>query len=325
MKFQDYYQILGVPKDASESDIKRAYRKLARKYHPDVSKEADAEERFKEIGEAYAVLKDPEKRVAYDQLGRGARPGEEFTPPPGWDAGFEFSGGFAGDGAEQFSDFFESLFGGRGRRQYAYTAGGFGGGAAEGFRRGGMRGQDHHAKVLISAEDSYHGATRTITLQVPEVTREGHVETKQRTLNVTIPKGIIEGQVIRLAGQGTPGSGGQPAGDLYLEVAFQPHRLFRIDGRDVYLELPITPWEAALGANVKVPTLGGKVDLKIPPGAKSGHKLRLKGRGLPGTQPGDQYVELKIVTPQPRNAEDEALYRKMAEQMPLNPRTALEV
>ncbi|RMD69392.1 MAG: J domain-containing protein [Gammaproteobacteria bacterium] len=304
MEYKDYYKILGVSRDATQEEIKRAYRKLARKYHPDVSKEPNAEERFKEIAEAYEVLKDPEKRAAYDQLGTH-RPGEEFRPPPGWEEQFGFGG------AEGFGDIFETLFGfGRPRER------------AGGFR---MRGQDEHAKILISLEDAYHGATKTITLQVPEMEPNGRVVTRTRTLQVRIPRGITPGQQIRLPGQGAPGIGGGPHGDLYLEIDFQPHPLYRVEGKDIYLDLPITPWEAALGAKVKVPTLGGPVEVKIPPGARSGQKLRLKGRGLPGHPPGDQYVVLQIVTPPATTEKEKAFYRKMAQEMPFNPRAHLGV
>ncbi|HHB13139.1 MAG TPA: J domain-containing protein [Chromatiales bacterium] len=316
MKFRDYYEVLGVKRDATQDEIKRAYRKLARKYHPDVSKEAGAEEKFKEVREAYEVLKDPEKRAAYDKFGQHWREGQEFTPPPDWDAGFEFSGGGYTE-AEGFSDFFEALFGGGGAGFHRTRAR-----PGAGFR---TRGEDHHAKILIDLEDAFHGATRSITLQVPEVDENGHVVTRTRTLNVRIPKGITEGQRIRLAGQGGPGMGGGPAGDLYLEVKFRPHPVYRVDRRDLYLDLPITPWEAALGASVPVPTPGGVVEVKIPPGSQSGQKLRLKGKGLPGRQPGDLYAVLKIVTPEPKTDADRELYQRMARQMPMNPRAALGV
>jgi len=307
MRYKDYYEILGVSRDATQDEIKRAYRKLARQYHPDVSKEADAEERFKEVGEAYEVLKDPEKRAAYDQLGSQWRAGQEFRPPPDWDAGFEFrGGGFTDADASHFSDFFETLFGAHG--PFAHAAGGGRRGDRHGFQ---ARGEDHHAKILISLEDSYEGRTRSVQLQMPELDPQGHVVLRRRTLNVTVPKGIIAGQQIRLTGQGGPGIGGGPAGDLYLEVEFEPHRLFSVEGRDVYLNLPVTPWEAALGAKVPVDTLGGKVDLKVPAGAQSGQKLRLRGRGLPGKTPGDQYVVLKIVTPPATTGAAREFYRRM--------------
>jgi curved DNA-binding protein len=317
MEYKDYYKILGVSRSATADEIKRAYRKLARKYHPDVSKEPNAEERFKEVAEAYEVLKDPEKRAAYDQLGSEWKSGREFRPPPGWDkrdwqahGGFG-GGGFTGAETHNFSDFFESLFG----RGWHPGAGGFRRGA--GLR---MRGEDQHSKVLIGLEDAYHGTARTLQLQVPELDAQGNVVNRTRTLQVSIPKGIIQGQQIRLAGQGGPGTGGGPNGDLYLEVELQPHPLYRADGRDVYLDLPISPWEAALGARVTVPTLGGHVDLKIPPGARSGQKLRLKGRGLPGKTSGDQYVVLQILTPPAETEQQRAFYRKMAQEMPFNPR-----
>jgi len=324
MEFKDYYKVMGVAEDATQDEIKRAYRKLARKYHPDVSKEADAEDRFKEVGEAYEVLKDPEKRAAYDNLRQGGyQSGQEFHPPPGWDSGFEFSGGgFTGADAAGFSDFFESLFG-------AGSPFGAGGGArGTGFRGAGgggfsMRGQDHHARIQIALDDAFRGVSRTVTLQVPEVDAQGHVHTKQHSLNVKIPAGITAGQQIRLAGQGAPGMGGGERGDLYLEIQFAPHPLYQVEGRDVYLTLPIAPWEAALGAKLQVPTLGGAVEMKIPAGAQSGQKLRLKGRGLPGKTPGDQYLILQVRTPPARSEEDRELYETMAKKMNFDPRANL--
>ncbi|VAW74562.1 DnaJ-class molecular chaperone CbpA [hydrothermal vent metagenome] len=316
MEFKDYYKIVGVEHDATQDQIKRAYRKLARKYHPDVSKERDAEERFKEIGEAYEVLKDPEKRAAYDQLGANWKAGADFNPPPDWDAGFEFGGGgFTSGDSGNFSDFFESLFG----QKF--------GGVQGGHKRGHFhaRGEDHHAKVLINLEDAFHGATRSITLRHPELNASGHVITRERTLNVKIPKGVREGQRIRLAGQGAPGIGEGPAGDLYLEIGFNPHTLYRAEGRDLYLDLPIAPWEAALGATVKTPTPEGSVDLKIPAGTRSGQKLRLKGRGIPGTPPGDIYVIPQITLPSADNEAAQALYRKMEQELAFNPRSKLGV
>ena len=324
MKFKDYYQTLGVARDATQDDIRRAYRKLARKYHPDVSKERDAEARFKEIGEAHEVLRDPEKRAAYDTAGRqwerqqAAGQAHDFQPPPGWDAGFEFSGRGAADGDDypfggrDHSDFFEALFGRAARA-----------------RRGPrpdlhMPGQDHHAKVLIELEDAYRGAQRSISLRMPALDSEGHVVMHEHRLDVSIPKGIREGQQLRLAGQGGPGMGDAPAGDLYLEIAFEPHRLFRVDGRDVYLDLPVAPWEAALGASVNAPTPDGSVELTIPPGSAGGRKLRLKGKGIPGTPPGDFYVVLTIALPPATSARAKSAYRDFAAAVDFNPRAALE-
>jgi curved DNA-binding protein len=314
MQFKDYYEILGVDKNATQNDIKRAYRKLARKYHPDVSDVPDAEEKFKQLGEAYEVLKDPEKRAAYDQLGANWKAGQEFHPPPDWDAGFEFSGGgFTGADGSAYSDFFESLFGHGFHR------------AQPGGPRYQRRGEDHHAKVLIDLEDAYRGATRSIVLHTPAVDAQGHVITHERTLNVKIPRGVKQGQQIRLSGQGGSGHAGAPAGDLYLQVEFKPHRIYKVEDRDVYLDLPLTPWEAALGATVKSPTPDGTIDLKIPAGSKSGSKLRLRGRGIPGTPPGDIYAVLKIVLPEASNDQAKALYEEMKQQLDFNPRAGLGV
>jgi curved DNA-binding protein len=325
MEFKDYYKIMGVPRDASQDDIKRAYRKLARKYHPDVSKEPQAEVRFKELGEAYEVLKDPEKRVAYDRLGSDWKANQEFRPPPDWNAGFEFSErGFAGADASQHSDFFESLFGhGFGAAQGRQGTQGRHGGRASAFH---APGQDHYAKVMIELEEAYQGGTRSITLQVPQLDAQGRVSTREHRLNVAIPKGIRAGQYIRLAGQGAPGHGQGKPGDLYLEIEFRPHPHYRVENADVYLDLPVAPWEAALGATVKTPTPGGIVELKVTAGSTTGRKLRLKGRGIPGKTPGDFFVVLQIVTPPADDETDKALYRKMAEQFKsFNPRAKLGV
>ncbi|MGZ8261002.1 MAG: DnaJ C-terminal domain-containing protein [Caldimonas sp.] len=320
MKYKDYYETLGVARGATQDEIKQAYRKLARKYHPDVSKMADAEARFKEINEANEVLKDPEKRAAYDQMGSNWKAGQEFQPPPNWDAGFEFRGGqsagpfgasFGGEGFDA-SDFFEALFGRQG------TPG-------AGRRRGSVEGEDHHAKVLIDLEDAFRGAARTITLRAPVEGKDGRVALQERTLDVQIPKGIRPGQHLRLAGQGNAGSGGGRAGDLYLEIAFKPHPLYRVDGADLYVDLPLAPWEAALGATVDVPTPEGMVQLTVPKGSAAGRKLRLKARGLPGRTPGDLYAVLAVAAPGAETDAQRAAYDSLAKAFPnFQPRTHLQ-
>jgi curved DNA-binding protein len=314
MEYKDYYKIMGVQRDASQEDIKRAYRKLARKYHPDVSKESGAEDKFKELGEAYEVLKDPQKRQAYDQLGERWRHGQEFRPPPDWDRGFDFSGGgFTEADASQFSDFFESLFG---RFRPGHTV------YRSEFR---ARGEDLHAPLSISLEDAYQGTTRQLSLSVPHYDQAGHLEHRPRTLRVRVPKGVTQGQRIRLAGEGGRGFGsGAPAGDLYLQIDLQPHPLFRAEGRDIFLTLPVAPWEAALGARISIPTLGGLVEMKVPAGSQADRRLRLKGRGLPGTPPGDQIVLLRIETPPANSQAARDAYRRFAEAVPFNPRNKLE-
>lgn len=306
MEYKDYYQVMGLARDATQDDIKRAYRKLARKYHPDVSKEADAEKRFKEVGEAHEVLKDPDKRAAYDRLGPNYHAGQDFQPPPGWDAGFESAGANRGQ-AQDFSDFFESLFG---RAGGARAGRGTRGGAFH------MQGEDRHARIQIDLEDAYTGATRMISLQMPQVDEQGHVTLKDRQLEFKIPRGVRAGQHIRLAGQGGPGMGEGKSGDLYLEVEFRPHAHYRVDQRDVYLDLPVAPWEAALGAEVTVPTPSGQLELKIPAGSNAGRKLRVKGRGIPGATPdaaaGDFYFVLQIVTPHADSEAARSAYRELA-------------
>ena len=302
MEYKDYYQTMGVARDASAEDIKRAYRRLARKYHPDVSKEKDAEARFKEIGEAYEVLRDPEKRAAYDALGT-RRPGEDFRPPPDW----EFDHGARVD-PDAHSDFFEQLFGGLGGRRASFRSRGF----------------DTAGQVEVTLEEAFRGTERRLTLQRVAVDERGQPQPASQQLNVRIPAGVVDGQQVRVPAQGQPGVRGGPAGDLFLQVRLKPHRWFRAEGRDIWLDLPVTPWEAALGETVRVPTLGGRVDLKIPKGSQTDRQLRLRGRGLPGNPPGDQFVVLKVTAPAPTDAAGEALYRQLAAAVPANPRQAME-
>ncbi len=316
MEYKDYYQVMGVARDATQDEIKRAYRQLARKHHPDVSKASDAEERFKELGEANEVLKDPEKRAAYDRLGANWKKGQDFQPPPDWNAGYETGGqGFGGQETGEQSDFFESLFRRGFARQQASAAG------AQGYH---AHGQDSHAKIQISLEEAYHGGARRVTLQIPQVDADGHVVLREHPIEFTIPRGVRAGQRIRLAGQGGPGMGkGQP-GDLYLEVEFLPHPHYRVDKHDVYLNLPVAPWEAALGAVIEVPTPSGTVELTVPAGSAEGRKLRLKGRGIPGKTPGDFYFVLKIAVPPANSDAEKTLYRNMAQAFAsFNPRREL--
>ena len=291
MQFKDYYDILGLKPEATDAEIKTTYRKLARKFHPDVSKEAGAEEKFKSVNEAYEALKDPAKRRAYDQLrAQGYRPGQEFNPPPNFGDGAEFDfSNMSGEGG--FSDFFESLFGGRAAR---------GGRPGPGPRRG----RDVQARIEIPLHTAYSGGVERITL------RDG--AGAERTLEVKIPTGILPGQQIRLSGQGSHGSSGGPAGDLLLEVGIAHDPRFRLDGRDILLTLPITPWQAALGATVTVPTLGGDVELRVPAGADAGKRMRLRGRGMPGKVPGDQFVTLEVHAPPARTEAQRKLYEQMA-------------
>lgn len=318
MQFKDYYQVLGVARDETADNIKKAFRKLARKYHPDVSKEADAELHMKEVNEAYTVLSDPEKRAAYDQIGQGFKPGQDFRPPPDWDAGFEFSGkGFSPHEATDFSDFFAELFGRMGG-----TAGGVHGGFRPHPHHGDFkaRGEDHHAKVLLDLEDAFTGASRRISLRVPQMDVQGRVQLVIRTLNVKIPTGVREGQMIRLAGQGAPGIGGAPGGDLLLEVHFKPHARFRAEGRDLHLTLPVAPWEAALGAIIAVDLPDGSVKVRIPEGAQSGKQLRVRGKGIPGNPPGDLLLELQVSLPPANTPRARELYETMARELAFDPR-----
>lgn len=316
MAYKDYYQTLGVTRDASDDDIKRAYRKLARRYHPDVSDEKNAADHFKDVSEAYEVLKDPEKRAAYDQLGSEAQAHKSHDGAPKSD-GFDFSGGGYTDvDPSEFSDFFEEMFG----RGFGPSAG-----RSEYRSAGGMRGQDQTARMDIDLEDAFNSATQNVELQVPEVDNAGRMGSRTRSLRVTIPKGIRQGQQLKLKRQGTPGLDEGQAGDLYIEIGFRPHRFYRLDGADLSLDLPVAPWEAALGQTVQTPTPAGPVDLKIPAGSNNRRQLRLKGRGMPGKNAGDLYAVLEVRLPPQDDDEAQRLYREMADAMAFNPRYSLGV
>jgi curved DNA-binding protein len=317
MEFKDYYKALGVDRKASADDIKKAYRALARKYHPDISKEKGAEARFKEIGEANDVLGDAEKRKAYDELGQGYQPGQQFRPPPGWTESHEFHRSQGNSSHADFSDFFEELFGTHARRGQAGARQSH----ARSFR---ARGEDSHARVTVSLRDSFTGTTRQLTLRVSEPEQSGLVMVRDKTLQVKIPKGIIAGQVIRLKGQGNPGMGGGEAGDLYLEVEFASDPLYRAEGHDLFIDLPVTPWEAALGASVQTPTPAGSIMLKIPPNSGQGRELRVKGRGIPAAEPGDLRVRLNIVLPRGDTPKAKEIYETMARELDFDPRKNME-
>jgi curved DNA-binding protein len=308
MEFKDYYQILGVDADADDKVIKAAYRKLARKYHPDVSSEEDAEQRFKELSEAYEVLRDKDKRAEYDMIRQygGAR---EFEPPPGWQAGgFESAGG---DYQGGFSDFFEEIFG------HAKH------GSRQGYSRRhfSRRGEDIEFTLALFLEDALKGESRTITYEVPGFDEQGRLHRQTRTLKVTIPPGITEGERIRLKGQGAPGIGDAPAGDLYLQVQFAPHPLYLVDGANLTITVPVAPWEAALGCKLAVPTLEGAINLTLPANSQNGKRLRIKGKGLgKAGKRGDLYVVLRVTLPDSASHEEQALWQQLAEKSDFNPR-----
>jgi curved DNA-binding protein len=318
MKYQDYYAILGVERDATADAIKKAYRKLARKYHPDVSKEKDAEEKFKEVQVAYDTLSDPEKRAAYDQLGRH-RPGEDFRPPPGWERQFRFEQGNLDDFldlSELFEQFGGGAFGGRGAR-------GRRGSGGRGFA---MPGQDYEVTAHLTLEELYRGAELSLDVSAPETAPDGTIRRVPKTVRVRVPKGATDGQRLRVPGKGGPGVGGAPAGDLYLNIALRPHSLYKVSGHDLYLDLPVTPWEAVLGAEVGVPTLDGRVNVQIRPGSRAGQKLRLAGKGLPKPKgdakntAGDLYCVLQIVTPSVLSDREKQLYEELGRISSFNPR-----
>ena len=308
MQYKDYYKILGVNETDDQKTIKQSYRRLAHKFHPDLSQESNAEEKFKELQEAYQVLKDPEKRADYDQMRQGNQGGEEFRPPPGWDRQQRHAytdHDFQDQG--QFSDFFNNIF----NQRYQQ-------GARE------MPGQDQHSTLKLSLNEAYQGGKRQVVLQQPIIDpKTGTVTQKTRTINVKIPQGVTQGQNIRLKGLGVPGLNGGKAGDLYLQMDISKDKNYRLEGRDVSLDVPITPWEAGLGAKINVPTLGGQVELNVPINSQTGTKLRLKGRGLPGAPPGDQYVVLTVHIPPAATEAHRELYQKMADDMAFNPREHL--
>jgi len=313
MAKKDFYKLLGVSREASDEEIRKAYRNLARQFHPDVNKAPGSEDRFKEIGEAYAVLGDAKTRAAYDKYGEMWKHAEEL------DAAAEKQSGahpYSGQ-MEDLSSLFDELFRSGGHKRYSTVDR-----SMDSFPIPGM---DQHTEIKISLEEAFHGSSRVIRLSYPEVQPDGQFIHRSNEITVKIPAGVTDGQILRLTGKGGPGTGNAPNGDLYIELNIAPHKAFEVKGRDIYFSLPITPWEAALGATIDVPVLGGKVEMKIPAGAQGGSKLRLKGKGLPGNPPGDQFVVLKIVTPKPKTAKQREMYKKMSEEFSYNARAELGV
>ena len=310
MKYKDYYAVMGVDRKASAEEIKNAYRKLARKYHPDVSKEKDAEEKFKELGEAYETLRDPEKRAAYDQLG-SHRPGQEFRPPPGWER--QFGGGSFSFDDIDLGDLFAGITGG------VHRAGGRGGKVP-------IPGEDYEVTAHITLEEAYRGTEVDLELTVPEYDESSFAHRVRRAFKARIPKGATDGQRLRLPGKGGKGLNGGRDGDLYLNIALHPHRLFRASGHDLFLDLPLAPWEAVLGTSVQVPTLGGPVRLKIPPGTSAGRQLRIAARGLPKPHggEGDLFAIVQIAVPTAAGERERALFKELAEASTFNPRGHFE-
>jgi curved DNA-binding protein len=311
MEFVDYYKIMGLEDTATADEIKRVYRKLARKYHPDVSKEEDSESRFKEVGEAYQVLKDTDKRAEYDELRRYQSQSDgPFRAPPGWDTQ---SGGYAdnhGGDPVDFTEFFEQIFGARAAAQS---------GAGSSFHHD-VRGQDMHTAMSISLRDAFNGSKLSLSLSVPVRQESGAVASEHKSLQVKIPAGVVNDQKIRLRGQGAPGMGEAPAGDLYIQLQVQDDDVFHLDGKDISVSVPLMPWEAAMGASIEVPTLGGTVNVTVPPNSQVGKILRLKGRGMPGEPAGDQYVSLSVVVPEAVTDEQKKLYQSMSSLWSDNPR-----
>jgi curved DNA-binding protein len=326
MEYRDYYKLLGVSRSASKEEIGKAFKKLARKYHPDLNpNDKEAEDKFKEINEAYEVLKDEKKRKLYDQFGSDWEHGQNFQPPPGYEnVHFGGGGGGFGGGGAGFSDFFETIFGGGGGgfrggfQSGGFSQGDFGGG----YRQRPRRGADSEASYELTLEEAYRGGKKSITLQEQASGPDGIPRMNTKTLEVTVPAGIKDGQKIRLAGQGNPGMGGGPKGDLYLKIRLMPHHMFKVSESDVILDLPLSPWEAALGTTARIPTLDGAVEMKIPPGIGSGKKLRIKGRGLgAGAKKGDQYVRIMIQVPERLSAEERDLFEQLQKVSDYKPRS----
>jgi curved DNA-binding protein len=317
MQYKDYYKVLGVERSASEAEVKKAYRKLARKYHPDVSKEKNAEEKFKEVNEANDVLSDPEKRKAYDQLGY-YQPGQDFRPPPDWEQQFGQGGAHFDFSGMDFGDMFAQMFGGGmgaadGRRRS--RGHGFGGGFAQ-------SGQDFEMNLEITLEEAYAGVEKTLQVEVPEPSPQGFMVRVPKTIKLRVPKGATEGQRLRVPGKGGSGVHGGHAGDLYLNIRIAPHPWFKPSGHDLSIDVPLTPWEAALGATVEIPTLEGKVRLKVKAGSRSGQKMRLAGKGLPKPKNGhgDLYAVFQIATPPELTERERGLFEELAKESNFNPR-----